>query len=378
MSEYKKTFNKFQKVFQDEHFCNKECYGRNIQIDPQNDGLFISMVGLVGRGKSSSFNFLRKYFAAYNRTVYLFNLGDIRRQFEAQIKKIYKHDVDGFITLCENKKFVKQGSLGPYRETLKTWLKSTQPAIPGNVFSEFKTLNNEFATVGLKQAMEYVEKGKVVVLDATNTDIARRELIIDEFKNVKSSTKKLIFLENICFDADQLQLNFMSKLLESSDYKAAVKGACEPEAAKKGKPLKSVIHSIIENYHLLDMPNAQFEDDKSCKSVVVASMRDITTRDLGYLNKYVPMHVAKNGSKSTIYTIRRNKTKDIGYIQLVNMVCLKNKTKSIYKTNLAYVPDNSGLAEYLSSVNIKDESEASSYGQEERIIVKPKDVQHLL
>lgn len=378
MSEYKKSFNKLQKVFQDEHFCNKECYGRNIHIDLLHDGIFIAMVSPPSRGKSSSFNFLRKYFATYNRSVYLFNLGDTRRVWEIQIKKIYKHDVDGFISLCENKKFVKRGSLEPYRETLKTWLKSSQPAIPGNVFGEFKTLNNEFATVGIKQAMEYMEKGKVVVLDATNTDIARRDYIIDEFKSVKSSMKKLIFIENICFDTNQLQLNFMSKLTESSDYKAAVKGACEPEAEKKGKPLKSVIHSIIENYHLLDMPNAQFEDDKSCKSVVVASMQDITTRDLGYLNKYVPMHVAKNGSKSTIYTIRRNKTKDIGYIQLVNMVCLKNKSKSIYKTNLAYVPDNSGLAEYLSSVNIKDESNASSYGQEERIIVKPKDVQHLL
>lgn len=378
MSEYKKTFNKFEKVFQDEHFCNKECYGRNINIDPQNDGIFFGMVGLPARGKSSSFNFLRKYFAAYNRSVYLFNAGDVRRSYEAQIKKIYKRDVDGFITLCENKKFVKKGALDPHRVTLEKWFKSSQPAIPGDVFAEFKTLNNEFAKICIKQAMEYMQNGKVVVLDATNTDIARRELIIDKFKSVESSTKKLIFIENICFDAAQLQVNFMSKLTESSDYKAAVKGACEPEAEKKGKPLKSVIHSIIENYHLLDMPNAQFEYDKSCKSVVVASMQDITTRDLGYLNKYVPMHVAKNGSKSTIYTIRRNKTKDIGYIQLVNMVCLKNKSKSIYKTNLAYVPDNSGLAEYLSFVNIKDESEASSYGQEERIIVKPKDVQHLL
>ena len=378
MSEYKKTFNKFQKVFHDEHFCNEECYGRNIRIDPQQDGIFVAMVGPVARGKSSSFNFLRKYFAAYNRSVYLFNLGDIRRQFELQIKKTYKHDVNGFITLCENKKFVKKGSLEPYRETLNNWLKSTQPAIPGNVFGEFKTLNNEFATVGIKQAMEYVEKGKVVVLDATNTDIARRELIIAEFKAMKSSTKKLIFLENICFDADQLRLNFMSKLTESSDYKGAVKGACGPVAEKKGKPLKSIIHNIIENYPLLDMPDAKFDDDKSCKSVVVASMQDITTRDLGYLNKYVPMHVAKNGSKSTIYTIRRNKTKDIGYIQLVNQVCLNNKTKSIYKTNLAYVSDNSGLAEYLSSVDIKNEPNASSYGQEERIIVRPKDVQHLV
>lgn len=378
MSEYKKTFNQFQKVFNNEHFCNQECRGRNIHVDPQTNGIFVAMVGAPGRGKSSSFNFLRKYFAKYNRSVHLFNAGDVRRAWEGEIKKTFKRDVDGFITMCEKRSFVSKGALQPHRETLSKWFKSTQPAIPGDAFGVFKTLNNEFAKVCIKQGMEYIEQGKIVVLDATNTDFARRDYIMDEFKSVKNPMKKLIFIENICFDAAQLKTNFLSKLTESSDYKAAIRSACEPVAERKHKPITSVIHSIIENYDLLDMPDADVQTDNSCTSVVVASMQDITSRDLGYLNKYVPMHVAKHGSKSTIYHIRRNKPKDIGYLQIVNQVCLTNKTKSIFKTNLAYVADKSGLVEFLSSVDIKNEPNASSYGQDERMVVKRQDVQHLL
>lgn len=376
MCEYQKTFKKFQKVFKEETFCNEACRGRNVKISPSSDAIFVAMVGPPARGKSATFAFLQRYFAKYNRSVYLFNAGDYRRVWEKQVKKIYKKNVDGFINMCYEKKLANQGALQPHRLTLMKWLKSTQPAIPGEVFSSFKNLNNEFASVCIKDAMEYMEKGKVVVLDATNTDIARREFIISQFKEVKNPSRKLLFVENICFSEKQLKGNFMSKLLESSDYKGQVRQDC----GSMTDNLPNIIKKIIENYDLLDMPCQKFNTKSltPCEATVLESMKDITTRDMGYLTKYVPMHVSKKGSKSTVYTIKRNKSKDIGYIQIVNMVCLKDNHSSIYKTNLKAAKDKMGIAEYLVSVKVTDEENASSYGQEERIKVNPESLNHLL
>lgn len=380
MCQYERQFNKFLKVFKDEHFCNDVCWGRNITIDPVKDAIFVAMVGPPARGKSATFAFLQQYFANYNRSVYLFNAGDYRRVWEKQVKRIYKTNVDAFIKMCYDKKLTEPNALQPYRLALMKWLKSKQSAIPGDIFGAFKSLNNEFAMVCIRDAMKYMEKNKVVVFDATNTDISRRETIMNVFATANQPSKKLLFIENICFDEKQLKENFLSKLLESSDYKNEVKNDCAKQIVRDKLKLSQIIHKIIEKYDLLELPCQQVNTTElnECEHTVIASMQDITTRDSGYLKKYVPLHVAQNGLKSTIYSIRRNKRKDIGYIQLINSVCLRGKHLSIYKTNLKQNDDKSSIAEYLASVKITDIETLSSYGQNERIAVNVNSLTHLL
>ena len=378
MCEYKTIFNKMQKAFDDEHFCNKSCRGRNVKIDFINNGVFIAMVGAPGRGKSHSFSIIQSYLSRFQRNVNLYNAGDFRRVWEKEIKKHYKSNVSGFIKMCYDKKLTEERVLDTYEAELLTWLSGRSRAIPGSVFSHFKNLNEAFAQLCIKSAMAQVKSGEIIVLDATNTDVPRRDYIIQQFKKLKKDNVNLLFIENICFNEPQLKKNFASKLLDSDDYKKAVSDVCEPEVSKS-TPLKKVIHDVITDHNLLTLPCIKLKKDfTECERVILESMKDITTRDMGYLKKYTPMHVSiRNKSKSTVYTIRQHKKKNIGYVQLLNVICRSGSKKqhSLYTTNVENTKGN--LIEYLANVDVTKEIKAS-YGQEQRVKVSKSDIETLL
>ena len=377
MCEYKNTFEKLEKYFKTEHFCKEQkCWGRNIPLDVEKKGMFIAMVGPPARGKSATYNIIQSYLEQFDRYAYLYNAGDFRRVWEDEVKKHFKSNVDAFISFCYKKQFAKKDTLEPHREDLLNWLTGKIKAIPGNVFSHFKDLNEEFARVCIREANKKVNAGEIIVLDATNTDIPRREYIINEFKKGRNKNKTLLFIENICFNEKQLKKNFSSKLTESGDYKTQVNQNCKKLVTPK-RNIHEIIDSVTEHFNLLYLPcKTQNGNVNQCENTILDSMIDIVSRDMGYLKKYVPLHVSANGKWSTIYTIRRNKDKNIGFLQLLNHICLpENKRNSLFYSNIKHQDGN--LIDFIVHADVTKEIK-SSYGQKNRVFVTGHDLKHLL
>lgn len=376
MCEYKKVYGRLEKHFKTGHFCNDECWGQNVPIEIEKNGVFIAMVGPPARGKSATYNTIQSYLEKFNKSAWLYNAGDFRRVWEDQVKAHFNSNVDAFIQFCYKKKFAQQDSLESHREELLNWLSGRIKAIPGNVFAHFKQLNEEFARVCIKEANKKVNTGEIIVLDATNTDIPRREYIINEFKKNRSKNKTLLFVENICFNEQQLKKNFSSKLTESGDYKTQVHEKCK-NLVKQGKPLTNIINNVTEEFNLLDLPcRVSNGKESNCQQTIIESMTDIVSRDMGYLKKYVPLHIAKDGKWSTVYTIRRNKTKNIGFLQILNYICTTGRKKhSLFYSNIQH--KDGSLVDYLVNADVTKEIK-SSYGQKNRVIVTKSDLRDLL
>lgn len=380
MCDYKDIFEDLRDHFQDSYFCNAACKTK-VRVDSDKGGIFIAMVGPPARGKSATFDVLQRYFTQgpHARSVTMYNAGDFRRKWEIQVKERYSTlGVDKFIDMCRDKGYASAASLSRHRADLKRWLQDAKaPAIPGHVFADFKALNEAFAKVCINEGIRSVAAGNIVVLDATNTDIARRGYIIKRFQHViVDKTRKrimphrLLFIENVCFDPARLMKNFSSKLLESGDYKEQVRKDC----AGVRPTLDAAITRYLRRQDLLELPCKLISKGVAdgCEYTVLKSMKDITSRDRGYLTKYAPLHVSKDRKRSTIATIVATNSRYIGYIQILNAACRTSARTSLYTTNVV-----GDLPHFLASFDVNKKA-SSSYGQHNRATVNANIVAKLL
>lgn len=385
MCDYKDVFEDLRDHFQDSYFCNAACK-TSVRIDSKRGGIFIAMVGPPARGKSATFEVLHLYYTQgpRARSVTMYNAGDFRRKWEIEVKRKYSAlGVDKFIELCRDKGYASDASLLKHRADLRRWLQDAKTsAIPGHVFADFKSLNDAFAKVCINEGIKSVAAGNIVVLDATNTDIARRRYIIKRFqtKLEEANNKRaamphrLLFIENVCFDPSRLMKNFSSKLLGSGDYKEQVRHDCQGV-----RPLEATITRYLRQQDLLELPCKLISKGVAggCEYTVLKSMKDITSRDRGYLAKYAPLHVSKDRKRSTISSIVASNSRYIGYIQILNAACRSSAKKtertSLYTTNVV-----GDLPHFLASFDVSDKKSGSSYGQQNRAAVDAKKVSKLL
>ncbi len=380
MCDYKDVFENLRDHFHDSYFCNAACKTK-VRVDSDKGGIFIAMVGPPARGKSATFDVLQRYFThgPSARSVTMYNAGDFRRTWEIKVKEKYSTlGVDKFIDLCRDKGYASDANLNRHRADLKRWLQDAKaPAIPGHVFADFKALNEAFAKVCINEGIKAVASGNIVVLDATNTDIARRRYIMKRFQTVivdkahkKANQHRLLFIENVCFDPARLMKNFSSKLLESGDYKDQVRKDC----AGVRPSLEAAITRYLERQDLLELPCKVISKGVTdgCEYTVLKSMKDITSRDRGYLAKYEPLHVSKSKKRSTIATIVAANSKYIGYIQILNAACRTSARTSLYTTNVV-----GDLPHFLASFDVNKKAR-SSYGQQNRARVDANKIAKLL
>jgi hypothetical protein len=218
--------------------------------------------------------------------------------------------------------FFRSLGVNDVSEDWARWLRSSDKAIWGDLFGTEagKALNNFFASVCLKTAFTAAStKGRIAFFDATNTDMARRAAII---KLADDTNKPVVFVENLCVNSEKLFKNFLDKVVSSGDYKASIEKGCGDDANAMASTLKRYDNRNLDTWATgVDMSGA-------CASVISASLSDIMVRDLGYLNKYVPMHTATKTTPSTIDRIngRGPSQVPVGYVQIMIKECKASGT----------------------------------------------------
>jgi hypothetical protein len=371
---YRTAFDRVSDMVDTESMCIKgrPCPPERplVTLQPQ-QGLLIVTVGPPARGKSATYSAVCEILQAPAQSVtpvrvMLYNAGDVRRLWEQSVKSRYSRapakEVTAFLHKMKKKGLLSKEAGEKVAGQFREWLSSeASSAIPGSIFRHFAGLNELFAQACYSEAIKAAREGGMAFFDATNTDRKRRSDILEAFGR-DGGDAQLLFLENICLSVQQLKNNFWSKLTTSGDYKGLVTSAC------KGRDPPRDSTSLFD-YELLATAK---EESNVCRKTVVHSMADITSRDKGYLLKYVPLHKDEGpGQPSTIHQMRELNAQSprYGYVQAIVPQCLTDTATrprlARFRSNLAL--DRQGLARrLLARLVSKPRAKSSSYDQENR------------
>eukprot|EP00405_Crypthecodinium_cohnii_P020539 CAMPEP_0206467092 /NCGR_PEP_ID=MMETSP0324_2-20121206/28844_1 /ASSEMBLY_ACC=CAM_ASM_000836 /TAXON_ID=2866 /ORGANISM="Crypthecodinium cohnii, Strain Seligo" /LENGTH=545 /DNA_ID=CAMNT_0053940325 /DNA_START=107 /DNA_END=1744 /DNA_ORIENTATION=+ len=156
-------------------------YVQREQLTPDASGLVVALVGLPARGKSFISRKLERFLGWRGLPTKTFNVGKYRRD-----------------AVCP-----EQSGRSEFFD-------------PGN--SSALAAREAAASAALDDALLYLERGgKVSILDATNSSMSRRKMIVDQVNSFHMKVA-VIFLEALCEDPEVLEANMLSKVKGSPDF----------------------------------------------------------------------------------------------------------------------------------------------------------------
>ncbi|KAK9330397.1 6-phosphofructo-2-kinase-domain-containing protein [Lipomyces starkeyi] len=173
--------------------------------------LVIVMVGLPARGKSYITKKLARYMNWLQHETKIFNVGNTRRQSKHHVGPA-SHPLPDSPVL--------EASMGPKSPPLVE-LDTSHPA---NFFApdnpQTAALRESWALQTLDELLDWVlhGNGSIGILDATNSTVKRRRMVLNRVKDRSNGELKVLFLESVCDDKDLLEQNIRLKL-SGPDYK---------------------------------------------------------------------------------------------------------------------------------------------------------------
>ncbi|KAL2264045.1 hypothetical protein VTK26DRAFT_3083 [Humicola hyalothermophila] len=227
--------------------------------------LVIIMVGLPARGKSYITKKIHRYLSWQQHNTKIFNVGNRRRKAAGVARP-----TNGFPTSAANKDDVPTqaatllfGTQGPdiVVEEPLTKLNLDEPAKDSEMIDQsakFFDPNNltaaklreQVALDTLDELLDYLlhQGGAVGILDATNSTIHRRKLLVERIK-AREPKLGILFIESICHDKNILEANMRLKL-SGPDYK-------DKDPVKSLEDFKERVKAYESAYE----PLGQFEED---------------------------------------------------------------------------------------------------------------------
>mmetsp|Transcript_35026 Transcript_35026/g.75643 ORF Transcript_35026/g.75643 Transcript_35026/m.75643 type:complete len:517 (+) Transcript_35026:21-1571(+) len=164
--------------------------------------LVIVLVGMPGRGKSFISRKLQNFLQWIGSDCKIFNVGKYRRQAAEG-----NCGADFFDTKNENAAALRQEVARLALEDMLNWIDEPFE----------KNGDDDYDLESDEQPI----KGRVGIYDATNSTKSRRDWILeqcnDKIKRADKSTG-VVFIESICNDAEIMQENLRTKVLNSPDY----------------------------------------------------------------------------------------------------------------------------------------------------------------
>jgi len=164
--------------------------------------LVLAMCGLPARGKSAISHSLIRYLRFLGCRAEIFNVGNHRR----------KMGMAGVNAEFFKRKDVRMKLALEVQEVMYTWLYKEQ-------------------------------EDRVAIFDATNTTIDRRSKLIER---AVGTDVKLVFIESICDDAEQLELNIKSKV-QNDDYKEMDPEQALADFRKRIKAYEKVYQTVEDS-----------------------------------------------------------------------------------------------------------------------------------
>jgi 6-phosphofructo-2-kinase len=171
--------------------------------------LVIIMVGLPARGKSYITKKLQRYLAWQQHNSRIFNVGN-RRRLAAGILSPPAEPAKKDISIADAASMLLNGTAAPavvVQEPLSWDLNGkSQPIEQSAVFFDphnevASRLREQVALDTLDEILDYLlnQNGAVGILDATNSTIHRRQLLIDRVRQ-REPKLGVLFIESICQD----------------------------------------------------------------------------------------------------------------------------------------------------------------------------------
>ncbi|KAL1840767.1 hypothetical protein VTJ49DRAFT_159 [Mycothermus thermophilus] len=199
--------------------------------------LVIIMVGLPARGKSYITKKIQRYLSWQQHNTRIFNVGHRRRMVAGVTSAIPKSNGtnDGTDVASQAATILSKGTAGPdivvHEEPTKLDLdKSGLETSPGGKMDQSATffdpkneaaakLREQVAVDTLDELLDYLllQGGAVGILDATNSTIHRRKLLVERIR-AREPKLGILFIESICHDQNLLEANMRLKLF-GPDYK---------------------------------------------------------------------------------------------------------------------------------------------------------------
>lgn len=194
--------------------------------------MVIIMVGLPARGKSYITKKLQRYLSWMQHNSRIFNVGN-RRRIAAGVtpyKSVYAQpSITNFDPPTAAASILLNGKAAPPAEEMTALdlndaeKRDSSMEQSANFFDPHNqrasAIREQVAMETLDELMDYllVGKGSVGILDATNSTIHRRQLLVDRIK-ARDDRLGILFIESICHDKDLLEANMRLKL-SGPDYK---------------------------------------------------------------------------------------------------------------------------------------------------------------
>ncbi|KAI1355160.1 6-phosphofructo-2-kinase-domain-containing protein [Xylaria sp. FL0043] len=184
-----------------------------VGFTPQHDTgakLVIVMVGLPATGKSYVAKKLSRYLNWLQHKTRVFNVGDRRREAAAAASNPNSSSSNSNTSEAAPRSLSTSDA---------TFFDPTSPACV--------SLRDQLAINTLNELLEWLFNagGNIGILDATNSTIARRQLLLSHIRKQGREELKILFLESRCSDAALREANIRLKLF-GPDYKGK-----DPEAS---------------------------------------------------------------------------------------------------------------------------------------------------
>ncbi|KAL2265668.1 hypothetical protein VTJ83DRAFT_6768 [Remersonia thermophila] len=225
--------------------------------------LVIIMVGLPARGKSYITKKIQRYLSWQQHNTKIFNVGHRRRMVAGMTSAIPKSTAtrDGTDVASQAATILSKGTAGPdivvHEEPTKLDLKMDQSATFFDPKNETAAkLREQVAMDTLDELLDYLlqQGGAVGILDATNSTVHRRKLLVERIR-AREPKLGILFIESICHDQNLLEANMRLKLF-GPDYK-------DQDPTKALEDFKKRVKAYESAYE----PLGQWEEDNDLQYI---------------------------------------------------------------------------------------------------------------
>ncbi|KAK4240297.1 6-phosphofructo-2-kinase-domain-containing protein [Achaetomium macrosporum] len=283
--------------------------------------LVIIMVGLPARGKSYITKKIHRYLSWQQHNTRIFNVGN-RRRIAAGVAKPSDASPTSAPTRTDvpsqAARVLLNGTKGPdiVVENEPTSLDLNKPASHGDSAEKMDQsakffdpkneaaakLREQVALDTLDELLAYLlqQGGAVGILDATNSTIHRRQLLVDRIK-AREPKLGILFIESICHDQNLLEANMRLKL-SGPDY-------------KDKDPVKSLedFKARVKAYESAYQPLGKWEEDNDLQYIQMIDVgrKIVQYRLRGFLSGGIASYLTTfNLSPRQIWITRHGQSED--------------------------------------------------------------------
>jgi len=255
--------------------------------------LVVIMVGLPARGKSYVCKKLNRYLSWLGFNCKVFNVGNRRRVLASLAKN--DSQIDAYSSFTKQQVVINSSvSADSVHSTSNQH--DANFFNPGNM--EAKKWREQLALESLEELIGWLHSGgKIGILDATNSTVERRRVLIDRVNQEKNVM--VLFIESICTEGPVLDANIEMKL-SGPDYVNIPRDQAIKDFKERIRNYEKIYETLAEEEEARDV---------SYVKIINIGKKVITNNIHGYLQSHCVFYLMQlNIKKRTIWVTRHGES----------------------------------------------------------------------